>query len=65
MKTTRIIYFVALLLFVSSGVLADDLPFQPGDPGGLTTPVDGGILMAILSLSGLGIMFFKKKKKTE
>ncbi|MDD3079957.1 MAG: hypothetical protein PHH37_12770 [Paludibacter sp.] len=58
---TKYIYVLISLLVISTTVFADGLPTQPGDPG-MSTPVDGGILMAILGLGGLAAMLFKKKK---
>jgi len=57
------------LMFV--GLLMVNLLFAQGthpgaDPtGGMSVPIDGGILMAILAGSGLVTMFFKKKKKED
>lgn len=56
------------LMFV--GLLMENLLFaqtgggtHPGaDPTPFTTPIDGGILMAILALSGLGSLLIKRKK---
>jgi hypothetical protein len=36
-----------------------------GDPTGFPTPIDGGILMALLAGGGLVAMLFKKKKDKE
>ena len=78
MKTIKKSEFKALslkviclvVLLISTGVLmAQDggggtHPGMDPDPG-MTVPIDGGILMAILAGSGLLTMMFKKKKKEE
>lgn len=71
MKTSKIIInsnialkvafmFVGLLVF--NGVFAQGGTHPGMDPEGMSVPIDGGILMAILALGSLGTMFFKKKK---
>lgn len=63
MKTNKISIIIILFTLLNTFKLfADDLPFQPGDPG-MSVPIDGGILMALLSVFGLVAMLFKKKKK--
>jgi len=57
----RNLLIVALLL-VSVYSMAQGA--HPGtDPEGMSTPLDGGILMALLGGAGLLAMYFKKKKK--
>ena len=52
-----------LLILLSFTVICNAQITHPGTDEGLPTPVDGGILMAILGLAGLVTMYFKKKKK--
>jgi len=55
-----------MLMFV--GLLMVNLIFAQGthpgsDPtGGMSVPIDGGILMAILAVGSLGSLLLKKKK---
>lgn len=67
MKSLKLILIYFLISFVNIAFLmADYLPAQPGDPGiqgGMSVPIDGGILMGILAATSLASMFFKKKKK--
>ena len=56
LKSCLVIVFV-----LSANVLFAQGP-HPGGEEGLPTPIDGGILMAILSGTGLVTMLFKKKK---
>lgn len=58
--------------FMFVGMLMVNLLFaqtggtHPGyDPEGMSVPIDGGILMALLAGGGLVTMLFKKKKKDE
>jgi hypothetical protein len=65
MRTT----LVVALLLVSVVMFADPSGgthpgFDP-EPGGMSVPIDGGILMAILAGGSLVTMLFKKKKKEE
>jgi uncharacterized integral membrane protein len=63
----RTMLIVALLL-VSVVIFAQDGGTHPGfdpEPGGMSVPIDGGILMAILAGGSLVTMLFKKKKKEE
>lgn len=63
MKIRHGLIITMLLFTLDLGcLLADNLPAQPGDPG-MSTPLDGGILMMLLSVSGLGLIYLKKKKK--
>ncbi|MFZ4582893.1 MAG: hypothetical protein ACOYM7_09610 [Paludibacter sp.] len=60
---------VALLL-VSVVIFAQDGGTHPGydpelPPDGMSVPIDGGILMAILAGGSLVTMLFKRKKKEE
>jgi hypothetical protein len=49
-----------------SGMLFSQGGTHPGmDPEGMSVPIDGGILMALLAGGGLVTMLFKKKKKQE
>lgn len=50
-----------LFLLISSVALAQG-GAHPGGEQGLPTPIDGGILMALLGAGGLLTMFLKKKK---
>lgn len=55
-----------VLLFGTVLFANAQLPTQPGDPGGgMSVPIDGGLLMAILAGGGLAAMLFKKKKKED
>lgn len=54
-----------VLLFLSISILSysEGGGTHPGyDPVGMSVPIDGGMLMAILAIGSLGTMFFKKKK---
>jgi hypothetical protein len=63
MKRKNILTIV--LLFATFLNMYAQLPNEPGDPGGLSVPIDGGILMALLAGGGLLTMLFKGKKKKE
>lgn len=66
MNSIKSLLVYLLLSLVNIGlVMADYLPAQPGDPGtsGMSVPIDGGILMGLLTGLSLITMFFKKKKK--
>lgn len=53
---------VLALIFIANGLFAQGT--HPGeDP--FQTPIDGGILMALLTVGGLITMLFKKKKDKE
>lgn len=75
MKTTNIYNKRNMILkvtFMFVGLLMVNLLFaqtggtHPGyDPEGMSVPIDGGILMALLAGGGLVTMLFKKKKKDE
>jgi hypothetical protein len=62
---------VVALLLISFAVFADPSGgTHPGydpelPPDGMSVPIDGGILMAILAGGSLVTMLFKKKKKEE
>lgn len=56
---------LVVLLICSVSIFAQGThPGMDPEPG-MTVPIDGGILMAILAGSGLLTMMFKKKKKEE
>lgn len=61
-KVISIILFF-IVLSIQLGFAGDLLPDQPGDPYGMSVPIDGGILMALLAGGSLVTMFFKKKKQ--
>lgn len=68
MKTIKFILITITIAAINIGqVWADFLPPQPGDPGsgggGMSVPIDGGILMALLAGASLVTVLFKKKKK--
>jgi len=74
MKTTKINKYSNSLLkvaFMFVGLIVVNILFAQGthpgaDPtGGMSVPIDGGILMAILAGGGLITMLFKKKKKED
>jgi membrane protease YdiL (CAAX protease family) len=71
MKTTKINKYSNILLkvaFLFVGLIVINTLFAQGPPpdeGGMSVPIDGGILMAILAGSGLITMLFKKKKKED
>lgn len=59
---------VITLLLVSGVIFAQEGGTHPGmdpEPGGMSVPIDGGILMAVLAGGSLITMLFKKKKKEE
>lgn len=60
----KVVFVLAGLILVN--VLFADGGTHPGmDPEGMSVPIDGGILMAILAGGGLITMLFKNKKKDE
>lgn len=72
MKTSNINKYGNITLkvaFLFVGLLMFNMVFGQGaHPGtdpidGMTVPIDGGILMALLAGGGLFTMLFKKKKK--
>ncbi len=73
MKTTNIYNkrnIMLKLAFVFIGLLIVNIVFAQTHPGGeptggMSVPIDGGILMALLAGGGLVTMLFKKKKKDE
>ncbi len=67
MKTRRIIIlFLSIVLSATFMLYAQGGGTHPGaDPIGMSVPIDGGILMAILAGGGLIAMLFKKKKKED
>lgn len=66
-KTLSLKAICLVVLLISTGILmAQDGGTHPGmDPEGMSVPIDGGILMAILAGGGLVTMLFKKKKNEE
>ena len=58
----RNILFLLLIIFVQ---LISAQTHPGADPSGMSVPIDGGILMAILAGGGLFSMLLKKKKKDE
>jgi hypothetical protein len=59
--TTKRKAFTLLVLLVSVGMMYGQAA-HPGTEEGLPTPIDGGILMALLAGGGLISMLLKKKK---
>lgn len=58
------LWIVMFFVFITTLAMAQGA--HPGtDPEGMPTPVDGGILMAILGASGLVTMYFKKNNKNK
>ena len=57
------------LVLIAMSLLSTGLLFAQanpgGDPPGLPTPIDGGILMGLLAAGGLVSMLVKKKKEKE
>ena len=63
--SSRAICFVVFLI-ATQILLAEDGGTHPGmDPSGMSVPIDGGILMALLAGGGMLTMLFKKKKDKE
>jgi len=58
--TARRTTFTLLALLLSVGMIYAQA--HPGTDTGLPTPIDGGILMALLAGGGLVAMLVKKKK---
>lgn len=56
---------VVVFLWVTFFNMFAQLANEPGDPGGMSVPIDGGILMAILAGGGLITMLIKGKKKKD
>lgn len=72
MKTTKLrIKYSNLLLKIALifvGLLVFNTLFAQGPPpeeGGMSVPIDGGLLMALLAGGGLATMLLKRKKKDE
>lgn len=67
MKTKRVIILsLSMVLNAAYMLYAQGGGTHPGaDPIGMSVPIDGGILMAILAGGGLIAMLFKKKKKED
>ena len=63
MKRKNILIIV--MLWVTLFSMYAQLANEPGDPGGMSVPIDGGILMALLAGGGLLTMLIKGKKKKE
>jgi hypothetical protein len=60
-------FLVLVLLLISMFTFGQTGGTHPGydptgAPSGMSVPIDGGILTAILALSSLGTMLLKKKK---
>jgi len=60
-------YLVLIMLLISMIAVGQTGGTHPGydptgAPSGMSVPIDGGILMAVLSLCSLGSMLLKKKK---
>lgn len=58
------------LLLVVAGLFVINMLYAQGahpgaDPDGMSVPVDGGILMALLAGGGVLAMMLKKKKKED
>lgn len=70
MKSNKYILLIILVVFNIANMMADFLPPQPGDPGyggggGMSVPLDGGIIMGLLAGASLVTVLFKRKKKDE
>lgn len=52
------------MLLISVGIIFAQ-GTHPGTDEGMPTPIDGGILMALLAGGGLLVMAFKKKKNKD
>jgi hypothetical protein len=62
MKTTLRSIILVFLLFSSTLIFADDLPFDPGvDPG--ASPINDCIIPMIVLGILLGFLLFNKRKK--
>ena len=61
--STKRKFFTLLVLLIT--VVMIYAQAHPGTEEGLPTPIDGGILMAILAGGGLISMLFKKNKKNK
>jgi hypothetical protein len=57
--------FIFVGLIMINFVFADGGGAHPGTDPGISVPVDGGLLMALLAGGGLATMFLKRKKKDE
>jgi len=68
LRTTLVValLLVSVVIFAQDGAPTGGTHpgFDP-EPGGMSVPIDGGILMAILAGGSLVTMLFKKKKKEE
>ena len=66
-KFRKVLILTALLITTTLTFAQkySDNPNAGGDPTGFPTPIDGGILMALLAGGGLVVMLFKKKKDKE
>jgi hypothetical protein len=62
-KFSKVLILTALL--ITTTLTFAQNPNAGGDPTGFSTPIDGGILMALLAGGGLVAMLFKKKKDKE
>lgn len=56
--------FTVFLMLISVGMIFAQ-GTHPGTDEGMPTPIDGGILMALLAGGGLLVMAFKKKKNKD
>lgn len=67
MKARRVIILsLSIVLSATYMLYAQGGGTHPGaDPIGMSVPIDGGVLMAILAGGGLAAMLFKKKKKED
>ncbi len=56
--------FTVFMMLISVGMIFAQ-GTHPGTDEGMPTPIDGGILMALLAGGGLLVMAFKKKKNKD
>lgn len=61
-STKRKVFIIMTLLIYVGMIYAAGGGTHPGTDEGLPTPIDGGVLMALLAGGGLVAMLVKKKK---
>jgi hypothetical protein len=54
---------VGLLFFILLSSIATAQPLPPTTPSGNPVPVDGGLMLLVAALAGLGIVKFRKQKQ--
>jgi hypothetical protein len=62
-STKRKVFIIMTLLIYVGVIYAAGGGTHPGTDEGLPTPIDGGLLMALLAGGGLVAMLVKKKKE--